>query len=122
MPIEQGDGQYSHIRFERVPDFLPDRRVGRPPISNVRARSDRAAHAQEVSLGFSQANEQIVQTRRNIGIDPNRLFVLELNSLNLNIRDIIDRYQAWIVEEYLEKTKEEQNYRFLVQFPTEVSR
>lgn len=122
MPIERGDGQFSHICFQRVPDFQPDRRTRRRPPSLVRPRSDRTAHAQSVSFGFSQTSEQVTETRQRIGIDPSRLFVLEFSSLNLDIRDAIERYQAWIVDEYDERDGEEQNYRFLVQFPTETSR
>jgi hypothetical protein len=122
MPIEQGDGQFSHIRFQRVPDFQPDRRTRRPPPSKVKPRSNRVAHAQEISLGFAQASDQVAETRRRSGIDPSRLFVLEFNTLNLDIRDTIERYQAWIVEEYSERSGDDENSRFLVQFPTETSR
>jgi hypothetical protein len=122
MPIERGDGQYTHIRFERVPDFQPDRRTRRPPPSRVRPRSDRTAHAQSVGAEFTQANDQVAETRQRIGIDPNQLFVLEFSSLNLDIRDCVERYKAWIVDEYDERSGEDQSYRFLVQFPTETSR
>lgn len=128
MPIERGDGQFSHIRFERVPDFQPDRRTRRRPPSQVRPRGDRTSHAQSVSFGFSQVSEQVAETRRRIGIDPSHLFVLAFSSLNLGIRDIrdiqkaIEYYQAWIVDEFDERSGDNQNYRFLVQFPTETSR
>ncbi|MBD2112551.1 MULTISPECIES: S8 family peptidase [Cyanophyceae] len=122
MPIERGDGQFSHIRFQRVPNFQPDRR--RRPFTPRRppSPSDRTSHAQSVSFGFSQASEQVTETRQRIGIDPNRLFVLEFSSLNLDIRDAIERYQAWIVDEYDERDGDDRNYRFLIQFPTETSR
>lgn len=123
MPIERSEKQFSHIQFERVPDLQPERRTfsrfnpRKPPIP-----SNRAIHAQEVNAGFTEANQQVAAIRMRIGIDPNRLFVLEFNSVNLDLREIIERYQAWIVEEYSAKSGEDENYRFLVQFPTETSR
>lgn len=122
MPIESSQGEFSHIRFERVPDLQPNRRTRRPPPSRVKARENRVTHAQEVNVGFVEANEQVAATRMRVGIDPSRLFVLEFNSVNLDLREIIERYQAWIVEEYSAKAGEDENYRFLVQFPTETSR
>jgi len=122
MPIERGDGQFTHIRFERVPDFQPDRRTRRRPLSRVRPRSDRTSHAQSVGVEFTQATDQVTETRQRIGIAPNQLFVLEFSSLNLDIRDAIERYQAWIVDEFDEREGDDRNYRFLVQFPTETSR
>ena len=122
MPIERGDGQFTHIRFERVPDFQPDRRTRRPPPPRVRPRSDRTSHAQSVDVGFTQATDQVTETRQRIGIDPKHLFVLEFSSLNLDIRDCVERYKAWIVDEYDERSGDDQSYRFLVQFPTETAR
>ena len=122
MTIERGDGQFTHIRFERVPDFQPDRRTRRPPPPRVRPRSDRTSHAQSVDVGFTQATDQVTETRQRIGIDPKHLFVLEFSSLNLDIRDCVERYKAWIVDEYDERSGDDQSYRFLVQFPTETAR
>jgi len=123
MPIERSEGEFSHIQFERVPDLQPDRRTRsgfnprRPPTP-----SDRVTHAQAVNIEFVEANNQVTSTRMRVGIDPTRLFVLEFNSVNLDLRESIERYQAWIVEDYSAKSGEDENYRFLVQFPTETSR
>jgi hypothetical protein len=122
MPIEPGSGQFEHLRFERITDIEPNRRTRsfnprRPPTP-----SDRLAHAQQVDMGFAQATAQAASTRKQIGLDPGSLFVLEFDSINLDLRDAIERYQAWIVEEYAEKQGEDQHHRVLVQFPTEASR
>ena len=122
MPLERGDSQFSHIRFERIPDFQPNRRTRsgygrRPP-----APESRSAHAQEVSTGFSAATQQVASTRTRLGIDPSQLFVLEFNTINLDLRDAIERYRAWIVEEYSIKQGDDEAHRFLVQFPDETSR
>lgn len=122
MPIERSEGEFSHIQFKRVPDLQLDRRTRRPPPSRVKAPGDRVTHAQAINVGFTQTDEEVAETRRRIGIDPSRLFVLEFNSLNLDLREIIERYQTWVVEEYSRKSGEDENYRFLVQFPTETSR
>jgi hypothetical protein len=123
MPVEPGSGQFPHLRFERVPDIQPDRRTRsgfsprKPPTP-----SNRATHAQQVEVGFAQAATQVSTHRRQLGIDHTNLFVLEFDSINLDLREVTERYQAWIVEEYSEKQGEDEHYRFLVQFPTEVSR
>jgi hypothetical protein len=122
MPIERSEGEFSHIQFDRIPDLQLDRKTRRPPPSRIRVPSDRVPHAQAINVGFAQVNEEVAETRRRLGIDPNCLFVLEFNSLNLDLRESIERYQAWIVEEYSAKSGDDENCRFLIQFPTETAR
>jgi subtilisin family serine protease len=123
MPIERGEGQFSHLQLERIPDLQLDRQTRRNYVpKRPPAPSDRVVHAQAVNYGFTQVSDQISASRQRIGIDPDRLFVLEFDSINLNLRDSVERYQAWVVDEYLQKNGEDENYRFLIQFPTETSR
>jgi len=124
MPIESNSEQFSHIRFERVPERQPARRTqsGRftpkkPPLPN-----DRHTHAIQIDTNFTQAIAQVTETRQRIGIDPRSLFVLEFDTINLDLRSSIDRYAAWIVEEYSAKDGDDDLYRFLIQFPSETSR
>ena len=122
MPIEPSSGQFSHLRFERVPDIQPDRRTRsgfsprKPPTPG-----DRVTHAQQVEVGFAQAATQVSTHRKQLGINHTSLFVLEFDSINLDLQEVMERYQAWIVEEYSEKHNEDEHYRFLVQFPTEAA-
>jgi hypothetical protein len=123
MPIEQRSNQFSHLRFSRVPDSSLSRRTRSFPPRRPPIPSDRVAHAQSIGIGFTKTNEQVSETRRRIGIDPGKLFVLSFDSINIDLRDTIERYQAWIVEEYSKQKQEDDKlYRCLVQFPTETSR
>jgi hypothetical protein len=123
MPIERNSEQFSHIRFERVPERQPERqkRGGfnprRPPTPD-----DRPTHAIQIDANFTQAITEVTETRQRVGINPQSLFVLEFNTINLDLRSSIDRYGAWIVEEYTTKDGDNDRDRFLVQFPDETSR
>lgn len=124
MPIERNSSQFVHLRFSRVPDISLARRTQnnfpprRPPTPD-----DRVVHAQTIGIGFAENSQEVAETRKSVGIDPQKLFVLSFDSINIDLRDGIERYQAWIVEDYAkEKEGEDELYKCLVQFPTETSR
>jgi hypothetical protein len=123
-PINPQDGQYFHIEFVREPKWQPQRRTRRntgglrPPTPQ-----SRSLHALGVFNDITQAIEDISEIRQEKGIDPSQLFVLEFSSINNDLRKIFEeRFQVWVVDERKEKLDEQDNYRFLVQFPHEEAR
>ncbi|GET43924.1 hypothetical protein [Microseira wollei] len=75
-------GQDLHIEFVREPKWQPPRRTRRnsgglrPPIPR------RSLHALGVIEDISQAVEEILEIRKEKGIDPSELLVVEFNSVN----------------------------------------
>lgn len=113
-------GQYRHITFTRE-TYQFERRTRaygpRPPGQEYRPQ-----HAQEILQDITQAVQQISQTRRGYGIDPEQLFVLEFKNIVIDLRAIFERFGAWVVNEFRDKVNGQDVYRLLVQFPTETSR
>ena len=114
--LNPSDGEYPHISLPRVPNIEADRRKrgwggGSPPSRNTQQ------HAQELSLKATQALEENTEMRRRYGIDPDGLLVLQFNNINIDPREVIERFGAWIVEEDSEKSGDETFYQVTVQFP-----
>ncbi|HIK15364.1 MAG TPA: S8 family peptidase [Leptolyngbyaceae cyanobacterium M33_DOE_097] len=119
-PSAPEPGQYRHITFTRE-TYQFERRTRaygpRPPGQEYRPQ-----HAQEILQDITQAVQQISQTRRGYGINPEQLFVLEFKNIVIDLRAIFERFGAWVVNEFRDKVNGQDVYRLLVQFPTETSR
>ncbi len=109
--------EYTHIPFEREPDVEPERR--RPPGRGVPPpRRDRNLHGEKILSSMKSVDEVIKETRKTVGIDPNKLLVVKFESLNkIDVREEFEkRYNATVVDEHIEDSEEAQKTRLLVQF------
>jgi len=111
---------YDHLEVIREPDFEPERRTRSFTPPKPPEPGSRTEHGQKVSTETSQTLEQIKTVRQQQGIDPNRLIVLKFNSINVDLREDLERFGAWVVDERKLKISDEENhYNILVQFPNE---
>ena len=122
MAIQPSDGQYPHLVFEREPEREPERRRRRgygapPPVT-----ADRRQRGEQIARETAEALTVVQQVKRTIGIDPNRLLVLEFEIINFDAREVfLERFGASVVDERLEDSPDGARHRTIVQFPTEGS-
>ena len=108
-----------HIRWRRLPDTAPRRtrpnRSGeRPPL-----RSDPAEHGEALAAELSGLLEQRDEARRQTGIDPARLRVLELDFLNAAQRDLLEKLGLQILaEDEVKERVDPPYYRIELRFQT----
>ena len=108
-----------HLGLEREPSIEPERRrrSGRPPKPPER---DRSCHAGAIGIKFDATVSAITDTRQRLGIDPNRLLVVEFGSWDPACREVMEeRFDAFVVDERLVATSENTEItKILVQFPS----
>lgn len=92
-----------HLAIDREPDLTYRRR---PPQSfgASSSRSDRAHHAGDAGRLADEAKSEISTTRAQSGIEPSRLLVLELTTVDRMAREEIEsRLKATIVNERIQQ-------------------
>lgn len=93
----------SHLAIDREPD-QEHRRRRPPPRLAASARSDRSQHADAAGRLADKAQSEILATRIRNGIDPSRLLVLELASVDGTARNQIEsRLNATVVDERIQQ-------------------
>ena len=63
-----------------------------------------------------QSVAELAKVRNALGLDPSKLLVLRLETLDVNQRETLERFDATIVEELKEKRDDKTVHRLLVQF------
>ena len=122
MALQPGDGEFPHIEIERQPDEPERRRRRKRFFSPVPTPPDRGEHAALLTDQTTRAVQETVQRRESVGIDPNRLVVLEFNTVNYDTReDFVERFHAQVVDESVSEQDEQTRVRTVVQFPSEVA-
>ena len=113
-------------RIERLPHIILQRepkqaevRSRQNPSSRVKPRSNRQEHAEQMKELTDEAVSRLVEMRRMLGVDPNSLLVLRLETLDVNQRKALERLNISIVEELKEERDGSTIFRLLVQFPDE---
>ena len=110
---------HRHIGLDRQPDLERSRRRtgrGRRPDLPQRNRSD---HGRAIRQSVDSAVSELRVTRQHFGITPNRLLVLQFDSLDPGCRDVLeDRFGAVVVDERLNKDEDRESTQLIVQFPS----
>ena len=121
MALRPGDGQYTHIQIERQPEER-ERRKRQPFFPRVPVPPDRRGHATELAKQAGDPIEKTVRQRQALGVDPNRLLVLEFNTVNYDTHnDFIERFRTQVVDESIAEEEEQTLVRTVVQFPTDTA-
>ncbi len=118
-----------HIGIEREPDIAPERRR-RPGQGPRLPQRNRNSHGDEIQSGLGMAVTSIEAARQTAGISPDRLIVVEFQSLDMGCRKVFEeRFSASVVDERAVKqvsgsATDIDLTQILVQFPSreEVSR
>ncbi|MGD0499076.1 MAG: S8 family peptidase [Bryobacteraceae bacterium] len=121
MALRPRDGEFPHIEIERQADE-PERRRKKPFFPPVPAPPDRRGHATTLQDQTARAVQETVQHRESLGIDPNRLVVLEFGTVNYDSHDdFVERFHAQVVDEGVSGVAEQTRVRTVVQFPSEAA-
>lgn len=113
------DTRYLHIGFTREVDREPDRRTRRGHGQKPPAPNSRSEHGEVVGMAATTAIQNVNTQRQAVGVFPDYLTVLELSSINFDLREFIEgRFKGWIVDEGVNKIDGNTQHRYLVQFPT----
>lgn len=110
--------ELDHIGIAREPDIEPERR--RRPYGPRPPTRDRATHGAAVRRDLVSATSTVETKRQELGIDPERLLVVEFRSWDESCRDIFeDRFGAHVVDERLVEDSEGHTLSHVkVQFPS----
>ena len=110
--------ELDHIGIAREPDIEPERR--RRPYGPRSPTRDRATHGATVRRDLVSATSTVETKRQELGIDPERLLVVEFRSWDESCRDIFeDRFGAHVVDERLVEDSEGRTLSHVkVQFPS----
>ena len=93
--------EMDHIAIAREPDVEPERRKGRGRAA-PRPTRDRAAHGASVQQDVESTMSTVAAKRRELGIAPDRLLVVEFRSWDPTCRDVFEeRFGARVVDERL---------------------
>ena len=96
-------GLLPHLAIDREPDLAHPRRPPQP-FGSKSSRSDTNHHAREAANLTAAAKSQIASARARGGIDPSRLVVLELATVERTARDEIERrLVASVVDERIQR-------------------
>lgn len=107
-----------HIEIERE----PIQREIRPRLARGRSvpvRENRAERGEALKAQTTAAAQQLTSVRTSLGIDPRRLLVLRLETLDADQREAIERLDITVVEELRERRGGNIVFRVLAQFPDE---
>lgn len=107
---------YNHLEVIKEPDFEAKRRTRSFTPPKPPEPENRTEHGQKVLADTSQTLEQIKTIRQQQGIDPNSLVVLKFNSINMDLREDLERFGAWVVDERKLKISEVNQTRYLFSF------
>ena len=107
---------YDHIQIERQETVSTYR--GRPnPAAPKPPVRDRKRHGQKLSEEISQASKNVLDSRKNIGIQTDKLMVLELSGEALSgdlLELLINKFRLSLVEETAEPGSNQS--KLIVQF------
>ena len=109
----------SHLEVQREPEQAEFRTHGRPP--GVQPRPNRREHADRMKELTSSSAAELDRVRESIGVISRRLLVLRLETIDVNLRETLERFNATIVEELREALDDGMSYRLLVQFADDQS-
>ncbi len=99
MPVDQNAIDIAHIAIAREPDAEAERRRRNAPPPPPRI-ADRSMHGAQLAEGVFLAESQAVEARRQAGIDPSKLLVVEFTSFGSGARAVFeDRFGAVVVDE-----------------------
>jgi len=108
----QGDSSQDnlpHLAIDREPDLAHPRRPPQP-FGSSSSRSDRGHHARDAKQLTSTAQSAVAAARARSGVDPSRLVVLELATVERTARDELERrLNATVVDERIQ-SRETVNY------------
>ena len=108
--------QLPHIILQREPEQAEVRsRRSHPP--GVRPRSNRRQHADRLKEQTKKSVAELTRLREVLGVIPNRLLILRLETLDANQREVLERLDVSVVEELKEHRSGRAAYKLLVQFP-----
>lgn len=108
-----------HIVIQREP---PQESTRTPPDrSGTRPRSNRREHAERMKDQTAASTAVLTRLRKSFGMDPKRLLVLRLETLDSKQRETLDRLNVVVVEEVREVRDGTALFKLLVQFPDVVS-
>ena len=94
-----------HLAIDREPNLEQPRRPPQP-FGASSSRSDRPHHASSASQQARAAQDAVATARARGGVDPSRLVVLELGSIDRTARDEIEnRFNATVVDERIQSRK-----------------
>lgn len=107
-----------HIGIEREPDFALERRR-RPYTPQRRSRNPRI-HGDALSQSLDTSVTEVVETRKRVGVDPERLLVVEFQSWDPACREVMEeRFGAFVLDERMPHTGNDAGIsNILVQFPS----
>lgn len=92
-----------HLAIDREPDLSHPRRPPQP-FGSKSSRSDRGHHASEATDLATAAQAQVANARSRGGVDPSRLLVIELATVERTARDELEkRLAATVVDERVEQ-------------------
>lgn len=93
--------KYKHIQIERQEIVPPYRGRANPTAPRPPAR-EREQHGRKLRRELAKASEEIISTRRSLGIKTNNLMVLEISSDALSgemLELLINKFKLFLVEE-----------------------
>lgn len=109
---------FPHLIFEREPDIEPERRRRRAIGASIPTRQPRQ-HGQQIAKETDDTLLALAAKRDAVGIETEKLIVVEFSSWDPNIRDVFEeRFGAVVVDDRLDLADEDEMARVLVQFPT----
>lgn len=110
-----------HVEIAREPDWAPHRRTRPPHRRPPEEPGDRVAHADGVAHDAGEARKQAATSREAFGIDPSRLLVLQFQSLDWDLLDVLESvFGASVVDERKSRDGEHEAYTYLVQYESDV--
>jgi hypothetical protein len=98
MTEERVNELLMHLAMGREPDREPARRR-RQGFGSTNPRLDRTAHAAASDHEIATALEMVTRARRALGVSLESLVVLELATFERETRDIVERFNAVVVDE-----------------------
>lgn len=117
MALKRGEEQLPHIPFSKEPGIEPARRGRQAPRSGPIRPADRGEHGQAIGEQLRSSVEQIRQDRIIAGIIPANLIVLEFDSINYEIDEVLmERLGAQVIDESESKSEAGRRYRAVLQF------
>ncbi len=86
----------SHLEVQREPEQAEFRTHGRP--LGVQPRANRREHADRMKELTSSSAAELDRVRESIGVISRRLLVLRLETIDVNLRETLERFNATIVQ------------------------
>lgn len=111
-----GIERHPHIPFEREPELEPQRRRRRAHPPQLPQRVP-ATHGAAIKREIADAVSDVARQREPLGITPDRLIVIEVQSWDASVRDVLEqRFGASVVDEKSVQKYDVELTSVLVQF------